>query len=146
MAEPAALTGPEVEQLVRRVYLDLFDTHAPVDEFLMCLADEELEMRFPEATIRGHAEFRQWYDGIVHTYFDEVHTIKELEISTDGDRAEVKVLVNWQARTWTPPAPKSEGLVYDAGQTWEVRRSADTGSPVIVRYVVDTFAPATASG
>ena len=85
MAEAAPLNEPEVEQLVRRVYLDLFDTHAPVEEFLTCLADEELEMRFPEATM---------------------------------------------------------GLVYDAGQTWEVRRSTATGAPVIVRYVVDTFTPA----
>lgn len=142
MTEAAPLTVPEVERLVRRVYLDLFDTHAPVDEFLTCLADEELEMRFPEGTVRGHDEFRGWYDGIVHTYFDEVHTIKELDVSTDGERAEVKVLVNWQARTWAPPAARSEGLVYDAGQTWEVRRSAATGEAVIVRYVVDTFTPA----
>lgn len=142
MAEAAPLTEPEVEALAQRVYLDLFDGHAPVDEFLACLADEELEMRFPEATVRGHAEFRRWYDGIVHTYFDEVHTIKELGVSVDGDRAEVKVLVNWQARTWTPPAARSEGLVYDAGQTWEVRRSPAAGVPVIVRYVVDTFTPA----
>ena len=99
-------------------------------------------MRFPEATIRGHAEFRRWYDGIVHTYFDEVHTINELDVSTDGERAEVKVLVNWQARTWSPPAARSERLAYDAGQTWEVRRSPATGAPVIVRYVVETFTPA----
>jgi hypothetical protein len=142
MAEAAPLTVPEVEQLVRRVYLELFDDHAPVEEFLTCLADEDLEMRFPEATVRGHAEFRRWYDGIVRTYFDEVHTIKELDVSTDGDRAEVKVLVNWQARTWTPPAACSGALVYDAGQTWEVQRSPTSGAPVIVRYVVDTFTPA----
>ena|SRR5215210_7947041 len=142
MVEPAPLTVPEVEQLVRRVYLDLFDTHAPVDEFLTCLADEELEMRFPEATVRGHDGFRRWYEGIVRTYFEEVHTIRELDVSTDGERAHVKVLVNWRARTWAPPAARSEELAYDAGQTWEVRRSAATGEAVIVRYVVDTFTPA----
>lgn len=103
-------------------------------------------MRFPEATVRGHAEFREWYEGVVRTYFDEVHTIRELAVTTAGDRAEVKVVVNWQARTWTPPAARSEYLSIDAGQTWEVARSPATGVPVIVRYVVDTFTPAPPAG
>ena len=69
-----------------------------------------------------------------------------LEVTADGDRADVKVLVNSEARTWTPPAAKSEHFAYDAGQTWEVRRSPETGAPVIVRYTVDTFTPAAPAG
>jgi len=141
MTDAAPLEEDEVKQLVEKWYLELLDTHAPTEELLACLDDAELEMRFPEETARGYDGFRRWYERIVNTFFDEVHTIKELEVTTEGDRAKVNVLVNWQAHTWTPPAPKSQWLGFDAGQTWEVKRSPTTGQPVVVTYIVDTFVP-----
>jgi ketosteroid isomerase-like protein len=141
MADSAPLQEDEVKRFVERWYLELLDSHAAAEALLECLADDELEMRFPEETARGHEGFKRWYDRIVNTFFDEVHTIKELSVSTDGDRAEVKVLVNWQAHTWAPPAPKSQWLGFDAGQTWIVKRSPTTQKPVVVTYIVDTFVP-----
>jgi hypothetical protein len=137
----APLEEAEVKQFVDRVYRELFDSHAPVEEFLVCLADEGLEMRFPEETVHGHDGFRRWYERIVSTFFDEVHTVKEVEVTGEGDQARVKVLVNWQAHTWRPPAAKSQWLDFDAGQTWVVKRSPTTGQPMIVTYVVDAFVP-----
>ena len=132
MTDAAPLEEDEVKQLVEKWYLELLDTHAPT---------EQLEMRFPEETAHGWEGFRKWYERIINTFFDEVHTIKELEVTTEGDRAKVNVLVNWQAHTWTPPAPKSQWLGFDAGQTWVVKRSPATGQPVVVTYIVDTFVP-----
>jgi hypothetical protein len=54
--------------------------------------------------------------------------------------ASVEVVVNWQAKVWNPPEPKSKFLGFDAYQTWEVVRSPESGKAVIKRYVVDDLA------
>jgi hypothetical protein len=140
-ADGPPLEDAEVEQFVKKIYQDMFDAHAPLDEFLACLDADELEMQFPEETVHGHDGFRRWYERIVNTFFDEAHTIKELEVTSLGDRANVRVLVNWQARTWSPPAAKSEWSGHDAGQSWVVKRSPATHQPMIVTYIVETYVP-----
>ena len=50
------LTQADVQQLADVWYKKL-DVHAPTEELLPMLADAELEMRFPEGTMRGHAGF-----------------------------------------------------------------------------------------
>jgi hypothetical protein len=136
------LTIKEVEQLVKDWYLKL-DVHAPMVEILPMLADEGLEMQFPEAILRGHAEFEGWYQGVIRIFFDEVHTLKELDItlSEDGTQADVKLVVYWEASRWNPPAAKSDRLMFDAAQTWVVRRLSETGRAAVVTYVVDGLTP-----
>lgn len=138
----APLTEAEVKRFMERWYLELLDTHAPAEDLLPCVATDA-EMRLPEVTLHGKDAFRDWYDRIVNTFFDEVHEIKEhsVTVSADGTEAEVKILVNWQARVWLPPASKSQWIGFDAGQTHLVRRSPETGEPMIQVYGVDTFIP-----
>jgi hypothetical protein len=138
MAE--ALTQAEIEDLADRWYKAL-DVHAPVEELHGMLLDDGNEMMWPEGPTHGHAEFTGWYDRVTRIFFDEVHTLKKVESKIDGDQAEVEVVVNWQARVWNPPAPKSEWLGFDAYQTWEVVRSPENGRAVIKRYVVDNLDP-----
>jgi hypothetical protein len=138
MAE--TLTQAEIEDLADRWYKAL-DVHAPVEELHGMLLDEGNEMMWPEGPTHGHAEFTGWYDRVTRIFFDEVHTLKKVESNIDGDSAEVEVVVNWQARVWNPPAPKSEWLGFDAYQTWEVVRSPENGRAVIKRYVVDNLDP-----
>jgi hypothetical protein len=142
MNDLVPLTEQEVEQLVKDWYLKL-DVHAPMVEILPMLADEGLEMQFPEATLRGHAEFEGWYQGVIRIFFDEVHTMKELSItlSEDKKRADIKLVVYWEASRWNPPAAKSERLMFDAYQTWVMERSSATGKPVVVTYIVDKIEP-----
>jgi hypothetical protein len=85
-------------------------------------------------------DFKGWYDRVTKTFFDEVHTMKELAISPRGEEADVKLVVNWQARVWNPPDAKSKWLGMDARQTWVVRRG-DDGRAVIQKYVVDGLDP-----
>lgn len=144
MGEP--LTKEEVEDLAKDWYLKLLDTHAPAEQLIERTAGEETEFRFPEATLKGVDAFRDWYDRIVTTFFDEVHDIKELEVNLRGDEADVRVLVNWQAKVWIPPQPKSIWIGFDAGQTWLVRRSPETGKAVLVTYTVDSFDAMPGSG
>ncbi len=141
MSGLAPLTEAEVKGFVDDWYLVKLDTHVPMEEIVPLVADEGLEMVLPETTLHGVDDFKNWYDRIINTFFDEVHTIKEVSVTTAGDRADVKVVVNWQAHVWQPPAAKSQWLGFDAYQTWEVKRSATTGKPVITRYVVDRFEP-----
>jgi ketosteroid isomerase-like protein len=134
------LTENEVKAFMERWYLELLDTHAPPEDLVACVA-EDAEMRFPEVTVFGVDAFRDWYDRIVTTFFDEVHTItrNDVTVAADGQSAEVKVDVNWQAKVWIPPAAKSQWIGFDAGQTHEVRRSPKTGEAMIQVYGVDTF-------
>ena len=135
MSAPA-LTDAELKKFAADWYLKL-DVHAPLVEVLPMLASDGLEMKFPEATLRGLAEFEAWYHGVIRIFFDEVHNVKEVKSTISGDKAEVKVVVAWEASVWKPPAAKSARIILDAYQTWSVKRCAESGKPVITRYTVD---------
>lgn len=132
----APLTEAEVKQLAADWYHKL-DVHAPLIELLPMLAATGLEMRFPEATLRGLADFEKWYEGVIRIFFDEVHTLREVNVRLSEDRADVQVVVHWEASVWKAPAASSERIMLDAYQTWVVTRSAETGEPVIETYIVD---------
>ena len=56
----APLDDAEVRQLVTEWYKDL-DVHVPLVDLLPKVADDGIEMRFPEATLHSTAEFEYWY-------------------------------------------------------------------------------------
>ncbi len=136
-----ALTKEEIDDLADRWYKAL-DVHAPVEELYDMLLDDGNEMVWPEGPTHGHKEFNEsWYQRVIRLFFDEVHTISKVDAKIDGDSADVEVVVNWQAKIWNPPEPKSKFLGFDAYQTWEVVRSPETGKAVIKRYAVDKLDP-----
>src|ERR671922_1448992 len=92
MSHMPPLLEPEVKQLVDTWYAKL-DVHAPVEELLPLLADEDMEMKLPETTLHGHAGFIQWYERVIRTFFDEIHAMKELHITLTGAPAETDVEV-----------------------------------------------------
>ncbi|MCH2082478.1 MAG: hypothetical protein MK226_08810 [Saprospiraceae bacterium] len=128
------LTQESIREMAEVWYRKL-DIHAPMVEILPFLVDDGLEMVFPEATIYGWAGFEGWYQGVIRIFFDEVHTVKVCDSEIDGDEATTKVVVQWEASVWKPPAEKSERIVLDAYQTWEV--VYQDGTPKVKRYVVD---------
>ena len=136
----ASLTEKEIKQFVDDWYLKL-DVHAPTEEVLPLLIGETLEMQLPEATLHGLNEFRNWYDRIIHTFFDEIHTLQILEIKTTAERADVQLVVRWEASRWNAPAPQSERLAFDAAQRWVIMRSPTTQKPAIATYIVDSLTP-----
>jgi hypothetical protein len=118
------------------------DRHADVESLLPLLADEELEMHFPEGIQKGHAGFRSWYNSVTHRFFDEVHQLKDFTVTRNDEAStEILLIVNWQAKIWSPPEPRSKWLGFDATQTWELRRSPGTGDIQIVRYIVNAMDP-----
>lgn len=113
----------------------LLDVHAPQVDFLPLLADKELEMVFPEATIYGHEGFEGWFQRVIRIFFDEVHTVKEVTATINGDEANVKVVVQWEASLWNAPEAYSKRIVCDAYQTWVMKIIG--GKLVITKYIVD---------
>jgi hypothetical protein len=139
-------TRDEIDAFAANWYRKL-DEHVPAPEIVSLVLDQGLEFVVPEATLRSRNEFGDWYagggghPGVINLFFDEVHTLSRVEAMPGGQRVEVKVVVNWQARRWRPPSPRSQWIGFDAFQTWELVRSPQTGSPVIARYVVDELRP-----
>lgn len=136
--ELAPLTQAEVQAFAEDWYRKL-DVHAPLEDFVPLLAEDGLEMVFPEATVVGFEGFKGWYERVIGIFFDEVHTVKSVTISGEGTEIEAKVVVRWEASVWKAPAPYSERIILDAYQTWTVKRSSQTQKLVISRYVVDSL-------
>lgn len=135
----APLTYSEVKQFAADWYSKL-DVHAPVEEYVPLLAEKDSEFRFPEATVTGFDGFKEWYEGVIRIFFDEVHTLKKVEPKPiSNGQMEVKVVVKWEASMWKPPAAKSERIISDAYQTWIVERSPKSEKPVVLTYIVDSL-------
>src|SRR6188508_147751 len=111
------LTQESIKELALDWYAKL-DVHVPMVEVLPLLADAELEMVFPEATVYGYAGFEGWFQRVIRIFFDEVHTVKSVESTINGDRATVKVVVQWEASVWNAPEAYSKRIKCDAFQTW----------------------------
>jgi|GEM_PF-79515 len=128
-SKEAASRVERVERFVRK-WFSLFDRNAPVDDYLVSLADAGLYIVFPEATLRSHADFRKWYSGILQTVSGACHTIQKLNVTpkADGSYA-VDMVVHWKATV------KDKGpveLLVD--QAWELEDR--NGQLTITQYVV----------
>lgn len=134
------ISDSAIRELADEWYVAL-DRHAPLEKVLEFLVDEGLEMRFPEGTMRGHTGFATWYDAVTHRFFDEQHTLTKVDAHIEGDEASVDVLVNWQARMWTPPGATSEWLGFDADQTWIVVPDPEGDGIKIKTYIVNSLNP-----
>lgn len=135
---PSSLTQMEIADFAAEWYRKL-DVHAPMVEVLPFLAEDGLVMKFPEATAHGLADFESWYQRVIRIFFDEVHTVKETNAKIYGNEAEVRVVVQWEASVWNPPASNSARIKLDADQTWQVRRSSRTGNLEITSYTVNAL-------
>lgn len=133
--ESNTLSTDDVQQLAANWYRKL-DVHAPLIE-LLPMVDEEAQFQFPEATLEGKAAFEGWYERVIRVFFDEVHTLKQVTVTPTDEGADVKVVVHWEASVWNPPAAKSQRIKLDAFQTWKVRLSPESNTPVITTYIVD---------
>ena len=117
------ITEKQIKQFAAAWFLAL-DVHAPVEECYQLLADEGLNMQFPDGDIRDFSSFKAWYDRVTHLFFDENHNIQSLKATISSDEALVDIVVGWQASWFEPPAAKSKRTSMDATQRWTVRRSS----------------------
>ncbi len=138
MPQTAPLTNGEVTELVYTWFRKITDK-CPKEEMEAMLSSDDLEMAFPEKTLRTFAEFEEWYKDVTSLYFNQVHEIKFLGIDLAGDKADLIVIVNWQAQTWKSPAPRSEWQGFYVHQNWTVKRDPKSGQAVIQMYCVNGF-------
>ena len=127
------------------------DLHVDVAALLPMLVESGLEFALPEGPLTTRDAFAAWYaggtvdgrsfPGVINIFFDEVHTVTRVGVSGPVERRLVEVVVNWQARRWYPPAPRSQWIGFDAYQRWEMVADVTTGRPLIARYVVDELRP-----
>ncbi|MFZ2959221.1 MAG: hypothetical protein WA705_20230, partial [Candidatus Ozemobacteraceae bacterium] len=54
----------------------MFDKHVAVDDFLKNLAEKDLNMKFPEAELKSHADFQKWYKGVGDSIQSNTHTVQ----------------------------------------------------------------------
>ena len=135
----AALTREEIAPFVAEWYRNL-DVHAPVDTVAAMVTDD-VEFQLPEGPLIGVGAFREWYEGVIRIFFDEIHVVEQVSVSWKDRRALVQVRINWQARRWRPPAARSQWIGFNIDQDWEVLRSQTRGRPLIARYVVNELRP-----
>lgn len=135
-----ALTEDQIKSFVAAWYYAL-DIHAPIEECYKLLADEGLVMQFPDGDIRDLASFKKWYDRVTNIFFDENHNVNEVKIKIDGDKADLDVIVGWQASFWTPPAAKSKRTSMNATQKWTVRSSNKNAYGLVIEFYNATAEP-----
>lgn len=128
-------TSESIEQFAKDWYQKL-DVHAPMVELLPMLAEKDLFMIFPEATLNGLAGFESWYQGVIRIFFDEVHEVQSVQSKITGDEAEVAIVVRWEASRWRPPGRNSDRIKLNAYQTWNVK-SCGPGRMAVMKYIVD---------
>ena len=96
------MDAPENEQVHELVaaWFRALDRHASIDECASMLAIRNLRMHFPDADVHDTDQFREWYERVCRTYFDEQHTTQKVVIeSAANDEVRVTVVVRWQAST-----------------------------------------------
>ena len=122
--DKVALSLDNVKAFVAAWYLAL-DQHVPIENAYKLLADDGLNVQFPDGDIRDFDSFKKWYDRVTNLFFDENHNVQSVEpVRIDDNEAEVIVVVGWQASWWEPPAAKSKRVSMDATQRWIVRPSS----------------------
>jgi len=134
------------------------DFHVPTDKILELVADDNVQMIFPEKTLHGVGDFVAWYSGgtysdgektpgVINIFFDENHNVVSVDPQISGDSIEVQVVVAWQASWFLPPAAKSKRVSADFTQAWSLRPS--TKNPyglVIESYNAVVVPPSYAPG
>jgi SnoaL-like domain len=134
MAATDLVGDAETTEFVHRWY-DLLSAHAPVDKLLSLVSDRDLEMEFPEASLRNYDDFRRWYAAVGEAYRDQSHAVEQLQATRERDTVHVTVTVVWQA-TQTADGVTVRQRVH---QQWRLREQG--GRLVIQKYLVGELVP-----
>jgi hypothetical protein len=121
----------DIISFVYQVYA-MYDRHVPVERFLPLLAPRNLEMRFPETTLRSHADFKRWYAGIGKTIASNTHSLESVKVNVlGGGRYQADIVGVWQAET-----KKGEHIVFRFRQRWGLVDGPGK-QPLIQTYLVE---------
>ena len=80
--------------------------------------------------------------GVINIFFDENHNVVSVDVtSSSADRAEVNVVVAWQASWFVKPATKARRTSLDATQAWTLKRSDKNGYGLVITQYNAQAAP-----
>lgn len=121
----------DIISFVYQVYA-MYDRHVPVERFLPFLAPKDLKMRFPETTLRSHADFKRWYAGIGKSILSNTHTLDSVKVNVlGGGRYEADIVGVWQAES-----KMGEYIVFKFRQRWSLVNGPGR-QPLIQAYLVE---------
>jgi hypothetical protein len=107
-----------------------------IDVVTRYLQLDQLEMRFPEATLRTEADFREWYVAVGGLFHNQTHDIEVLDASGDDASPHVNVTVVWAGIDSATTVP----FRYRVAQQWDLVRD-DGGALKIAQYQVGPMQP-----
>lgn len=120
----------EVTETFVHEWFELLSAHAPIAALLPFIATENLEMEFPERTLRSHADVRDWYVTVGNSYRNQEHIVEKVDATPSAGGTDLDITVVWKAEQTSDGAR----LAFRVSQNWHV---ADSGPrPLIVRYHV----------
>jgi hypothetical protein len=129
------LTEEEVKQLILTFWKMQEEKAHLVD--LMKVTAPDLEISMGEFAWHGYRGLEDHQMGSKAQFFDQHFEPRRISVELSRGKATVKSEVQWNARHWTFPAAKSQEIRAIYSHTWKVRRSSDTGKPVVVLNHVD---------
>jgi hypothetical protein len=135
MSANEPLTEEEVKQLVLTFWKMQEEKAHLVD--LMEVTAPDLEISMGEFAWHGYRGLEDHQMGSKDQFFDQHFEPIGISVELSGGEATVSSEVQWNARHWTFPAAKSQEIKAIYTHTWKVRRSPDTGKPVVVLNHVD---------
>src|SRR5690242_17739086 len=100
MSEP--ITEQQIRKFVEAWYLAL-DRHVSPEEGYTFVADKGLNIHFPDGDLVDFPSFKKWWDRVTNLFFDENHNVHTVDSKISGDRAELRVVVAWQASWFENP-------------------------------------------
>jgi ketosteroid isomerase-like protein len=124
----------DIRSFVYHVFA-LYDKRVDVNQFLPFLAEDDLEMRFPnKPVISSYPYFEEWYNGIHKDYESNLHLVERIDVMfLENCEYEVDLTVVWQAQ---PKQGNFEEMRFH--QAWTlVDDESQSEWPKILRYVVE---------
>lgn len=118
-------------------WFSLINNHESIEKLIDMLDTNGFELRFPEKTITGKEELEDWYNSVIHKYFDQVHNVKNVDIELSKGKADIILTLNWEARFWEAPNPYSNYLKCEVIQSWVLVKDPVKNKPKIKKYIVN---------
>ncbi|MYW67495.1 hypothetical protein GTY65_26005 [Streptomyces sp. SID8379] len=134
---PRTESAQDAAEFVQHWY-DILSSHEPVEELLPHVIDDGLEMAFPERTLHGHADFRDWYAAVGEAFGPQSHIVEKLRTNEHDGLVDIEVTVVWTAKNLSDGSVSALRIE----QTWQLVRDAADGSLRIGTYHVGDLNPA----
>lgn len=131
MTGSVPVSAARIRDFVER-WFALLSAHGPVAELIPYLSTGDLEMTFPERTLRSTADFREWYAAVGAAFTDQNHRLQQLEISAEGDLIQLGIVVIWTA---VDTSDRSR-IAKQATQAWVLHDDRNGGRLYIQKYFV----------